>query len=320
MFNFDAQFWTTIIPLLLKPGKVSKDYVAGKRQRYTNPFRFYLTVSIVFFLLVGLYNTKEKYQSLAKEQTTKIIDAVNNETAKAEKLDSIKTKLNEEMKNSFIHVPEATRKKILEEIEKEANDTTEFKTNSGAINFDFGNGDSKLDKFVDYQKKYPDSAIDVALDSLGYEKNFTNRFIYTRAKAVNSFTKSKESRDQFINQLLSSGSLALFVLLPLFTLFLKLFYIRKKYTYVDHLVFVFHIQTVFFMLFSILYIFKIIGANPKLWIFTLLFLVYLFIALKQFYNQGYAKTSIKFMLLNMSYTMVATIGIIFVLLISFAIF
>ncbi|WP_339659780.1 hypothetical protein [uncultured Polaribacter sp.] len=273
-----------------------------------------------FFLLVGLYNTKEKYQSLAKENTTEIINETTNKTSKAEKLDSIKNKINEEMKNSFIAVPEATRKQILAEIDKEANDSTEFKTNSGAINFDFGNGESKLDKFATYQKNYPDSNIDVALDSLGYDKNFTNRFIYTRAKAINSFTKSKESRDQFFNQLLSSGSLALFILLPLFTLFLKLFYIRKKYTYVDHLVFVFHIQTVFFMLFSIFYIFKIAGTDPKLWIFTILFLIYLFIALKQFYKQGYLKTTIKFILLNMSYTIVASIGIIFVLIISFAIF
>jgi hypothetical protein len=257
--------------------------------------------------LVGLYNTKEKYQSLAKENTPEIID-------------EMKVKLNEEMKNSFIAVPEATRKQILAEIDKEANDSTEFKTNSGAINFDFGNGESKLDKFVAYQKNYPDSTIDVALDSLGYDKNFTNRFIYTRAKTVNSFTKSKESRDQFFNLLLSSGSIALFILLPIFTLFLKLFYIRKEYTYVAHLIFVFHIQTVFFMLFSIYYILKIAGVNPQLWVFTILFLVYLFIALKQFYQQGYFKTTIKFLLLNLSYSIVASIGIVFVLLISFALF
>ncbi|WP_420793206.1 DUF3667 domain-containing protein [Polaribacter ponticola] len=51
LFNFDAKFWNTIIPLLINPGKVSRDYIDGKRQRYTNPFRFYLTVSIIFFYL-----------------------------------------------------------------------------------------------------------------------------------------------------------------------------------------------------------------------------------------------------------------------------
>ncbi|TXD65403.1 DUF3667 domain-containing protein [Polaribacter glomeratus] len=326
LFNFDAKFWTTIIPLLINPGKVSRDYVAGKRQRYTNPFRFYLTVSILFFLLIGLYNTKVKYESLAQESKTEIVDLIKEETSKTKealtdkKIDSIKKKLNEKMKSSFIPVPEKVRKNILAEVEKEARDTTENKMNSSIINFNVGEGDSKLDKFVNYQKKYPNSSIDVALDSLEFEKNFTNRFIYTRAKAANSFTNDEESRDQFLNQILSFGSISLFVLLPIFTLFLKLFYIRRKYTYVDHLIFVFHIQTVFFMLFSIFYLLKIVGISPQLWVFVTLFLLYLIIAMKQFYQQGYFKTFVKFLLLNLSYTIVASIGVVFVLLISFALF
>ena len=224
------------------------------------------------------------------------------------------------MKGSFIPVPEKTRNKILTEVEKEARDTSQNNTNNGGIEFNFGEGDSILDKFVNHQKKNPDTDIDNALDSLKYEKTFTNRFIYTRAKAVNSFVKSKESRDQFFSQILSSGSVALFILLPFFTLFLKLLYIRSKYTYVDHLIFVFHIQTVFFMLFSIFYILKIVGVNPELWVFIILFLLYLIIAMKRFYEQGYFKTFLKFLLVNLSYTIVASIGIVFVLLISFALF
>ncbi|PQJ82742.1 hypothetical protein [Polaribacter glomeratus] len=276
--------------------------------------------------MIGLYNTKVKYESLAQESKTEIVDLIKEETSKTKealtdkKIDSIKKKLNEKMKSSFIPVPEKVRKNILAEVEKEARDTTENKMNSSIINFNVGEGDSKLDKFVNYQKKYPNSSIDVALDSLEFEKNFTNRFIYTRAKAANSFTNDEESRDQFLNQILSFGSISLFVLLPIFTLFLKLFYIRRKYTYVDHLIFVFHIQTVFFMLFSIFYLLKIVGISPQLWVFVTLFLLYLIIAMKQFYQQGYFKTFVKFLLLNLSYTIVASIGVVFVLLISFALF
>ncbi|WP_243456847.1 hypothetical protein [Polaribacter batillariae] len=222
------------------------------------------------------------------------------------------------MKNSYIPIPESTRKNILKEVEKEARDTLKTKYESGNIKFYLGN-DSKLDKFMRYQKKYPNSNIDVALDSLGYDKNFTNRFLYTRVVTLNSLTK-KDNRDHFFSQLLSYGSVALFVFLPFFTLFLKLFYIRRKYTYVDHLIFVFHVQTVFFMLFSIYFLLEIFGANPALWIFTILFLVYLFIAMKKFYEQGYFKTFIKFLLLNFNYLIVAIIGVVVVLLISFAIY
>ena len=78
------------------------------------------------------------------------------------------------------------------------------------FNLQFG-GDSRIDKFVAYVDKNPDTNIDVALDSLGYEKNFSNRFLYTRAKTVHSFTKSEETREQYFNQLLSYGSIALFL-------------------------------------------------------------------------------------------------------------
>ncbi|MDO6740195.1 MULTISPECIES: hypothetical protein [Polaribacter] len=162
--------------------------------------------------------------------------------------------------------------------------------------------------------------MDVALDSLGFEKNFTNRFLFTRAKTLYSFTEDEDSRDQFFSQILSSGSISLFILLPFFTLFLKFFYIRRKFGYIDHLIFVFHIQTVFFMLFAIFFLLKICGLKPELWIFTILFLLYLIIAMKKFYQQGYIKTFMKFMLLNFSYSIVATIGIIFVFVISFALF
>jgi hypothetical protein len=318
-------FWNTIIPLLISPGKVSRDYIDGKRQRYSNPFRFYLTVSIIFFLIIGLSKSIEKYDALTKESKADIVEVLQKETKKAqeslteEKIDSIKQELDDKMKKSFIPIPESARKKILAEIEKDVKDTTKVKKNNSGVNFNFG-GETRMDQFSDYVKKYPDSKIDVALDSLGYDKNFTNRFLYTKAIRLNSFTKSKESRDEFFSEVLSYGSIALFIFLPFFTLFLRFYYIRRKYTYVDHLIFVFHIQTVFFMLFSIFFLLEIFGVDPKPWIFILLFLLYLIIAMKKFYQQGYFKTFMKFLLLNLSYLIVGIVGVIFVFLISFALF
>lgn len=320
LFNFDAKFWNTIIPLLIKPGKVSRDYIDGKRQRYSNPFRFYLTVSIIFFLIIGLSKSIDRYEELSKAAEVDNPELIKKDSIKKKKktltekdIDSIKQKLEKDLKKSFI--PESAREKILAEVEKEAKDTTKTKNN---VNFDLG--DTRLDAFTDYVEKNPDAKIDTALDSLGYEKNFTNRFLYIKAKRINSFTKSKESREEFFNEVLSYGSVALFIFLPFFTLFLKFYYIRRKYTYVDHLIFVFHIQTVFFMLFSIFLLLRIFGLKPQIWIFIILFLLYLIIAMKNFYQQGYFKTFMKFLLLNFSYFIVGAIGVIFVFLISFALF
>ena len=51
--------------------KVSKDFVSGKRQRYSNPFQFYLTVSILFFLIVGLTNTYQEFREFSDGGTQK---------------------------------------------------------------------------------------------------------------------------------------------------------------------------------------------------------------------------------------------------------
>ena len=280
-------------------------------------------------MIIGLTKTKEKYQNLANETKENINDVIrkdsieNKDNSKKdieltqEKIDSIVNNLDEDLQQSYI--PEIARKKILEEVEKEAKDTTKIKGNNNDITFKFG-GETRLDDFAEYAKKYPDSKIDVALDSLGYEKNFTNRFLFTKAKSLYTISKSEESREQFFSQVLSYGSIALFIFLPFFTLFLRFFYIRRKYTYVDHLIFVFHVQTVFFMLFTIFLILRLCTLKPEIWVFIVLFLLYLIIAMKKFYQQGYFKTFMKFLLLNISYMIVSGIGVSFLFVISFLLF
>ena len=279
-----------------------------------------------------MYKTIQKYEEFTKDSIKEVTTNVKKDSTTTkdkkekltpEKLDSIKQELNDKMDKSFIPIPKKAKEKLMEELDKELKDSTNLKKindNSGKdINLEFG-GDTRLDKFVSYVDKNPEAEIDIALDSLGYEKNFSNRFLYTRAKTVHSFTKSKETREQYFNQFLSYGSIALFIFLPIFTLFLKFYYIRRKFTYIDHLVFVFHVQTVFFMLFAFHFIFLIFHLEPKFWIFIILFLLYLYLAMKKFYQQGYIKTFFKFILLNISFGFIGVFGVAILFVISFAIF
>ena len=250
--------------------------------------------------------SKNKFEELAEESKDDTIEVTK---------DSYKTKKETLNKKEI----DSLKKQILKKIENEAKDTTVIKI-SKENRISFG-GDSRLDKFINYQKKYPDLRIDQALDTLGYDKNFTNRFLYTRAKVAISLVK-KDSIEEYLSDLLSYGSISLFIFLPIFTLFLKFIYIRREYTYVDHLIFVFHTQTVFFMLLSMLYLISFFTSVEvdSAWVFLLLFLIYLIIAMKKFYQQGYIKTFIKFLMLNLVYIFLGSIGIIIVLLISFALY
>ena len=136
-----------------------------------------------------------------------------------------------------------------------------------------------FDKIADFEKfrrKSPDYANAQALDSLGYQKTFWNEFYYQQVKkaAANMAQLNTDvGVKNLINKFTSYISISLFVFLPVFTLFLKLLYIRRKHTYMEHLVFVFNTQTVFFLLFIIFYLLNLVVKMENVtWILCSYFL------------------------------------------------
>jgi hypothetical protein len=47
----DSSLWRTFLPLLTKPGFLTREFLAGRRARYLQPFRLYLIASVLFFLV-----------------------------------------------------------------------------------------------------------------------------------------------------------------------------------------------------------------------------------------------------------------------------
>ena len=55
--NYDSRLRHTVKDILFRPGIITKNYVAGQRLRYANPFRFFLSTSIIYFLLQSLVSS-----------------------------------------------------------------------------------------------------------------------------------------------------------------------------------------------------------------------------------------------------------------------
>ncbi len=294
-FSWDAKFWKTIFPLLFIPGKVSKDYIEGKRARYTNPFRFYITMSILFFLTLGFVQTYKKYKDLNNQEilgkNNTIKEQVFKELDKAEKkADSLKLII----KNDSL-------KKVKDSI------NTKKQLNSFKLRI---NNNDNINSFLKFQKKNPDLSVNQALDSMNVEKTFSNRFWYSRSKIINDFISSDEEQKKFNSHLISYFSIALLILLPLLAFFLKLLYFRRNFTYVEHLIFTFHVQTVCFIiltLFVIIRFLTVIKTSNILLTFSILLLSYLYIAMKRFYKQRWFKTLLKFLLINFIFSILLAI-------------
>jgi hypothetical protein len=52
--DWDSRIWRTLRPLAFKPGQLTSEYLRGRRTLYTPPFRMYLILSVLFFLMTTL--------------------------------------------------------------------------------------------------------------------------------------------------------------------------------------------------------------------------------------------------------------------------
>jgi hypothetical protein len=57
LFHIDSRFWRTLRTLFTRPGLITEQYLAGKRNSYSPPFRSYLVISILYFVLASIFDT-----------------------------------------------------------------------------------------------------------------------------------------------------------------------------------------------------------------------------------------------------------------------
>ncbi len=53
-FHVDSKFFTTIRPLMFRPGLLTSEYLTGRRARYFHPIKMFLFLSFLYFLTSGI--------------------------------------------------------------------------------------------------------------------------------------------------------------------------------------------------------------------------------------------------------------------------
>lgn len=51
--GLEGALWRTLLRLFLLPGSLTAEYLRGRRRRYLLPLRLYLTISVLFFIVIG---------------------------------------------------------------------------------------------------------------------------------------------------------------------------------------------------------------------------------------------------------------------------
>lgn len=276
--SLDSKFLHTLLPLFIRPGYLTKEFMKGKRARYTPPFRLYLFLTFFAFLLLS-HNHKadtqlEQNLSFKNEQGKDIdvlsyfedivdknkdqLDSLESDTITDLKLNNGIFKLNlhrdtVQVSNSINKVDEEDLRKVL-----------------------FGN--SELKKLLEMWKLNPAMMMD------------------------NVFKKLSQT---------------LLIIFPVFALFLALFYIRRKHYLLEHLLISLNFHSFVFVIVivsELLIMIRFEFLQQFAFYLYLLIPLQLVLALKFYYQQSWIKTIVKFFILSFIYNLLLISGILYSLI------
>lgn len=311
IFTYDSRLRYTLKDLLFKPGTITKNYVNGQRLKYANPFRFFLSVSIIFFIIQGLINsfglpTGDSVLKINDTQVKSVAD-IKEELKKAAENNNviIDTDSLTQLLDSIIKEKDSTIN-ISEIINPKKEEITKFLSEADYDSIQWPN--RTINRVLQYQKYYNETKIkdpEIALDNLNHKKTKLNKWIYNKN---NTLDRALENPYVFANFLMGKIPFFLFFFAPFFAFFFWILYSRKKYNYMEHLVFIFHILSFVFLALLICLLPGLIFGNNAFIGIILAFIgpFYFYKALRNFYKQNRIITIIKFVILNNIFFISAT--------------
>jgi rRNA maturation endonuclease Nob1 len=354
-FHFDTKLWNTIKITFTRPGKITTDYLEGKRARYVPPVKLYIFISFIFFLLLGklsdhtIENSKNKH--LIKQGADKTMSITLNELLGKEKIyyskDSSDVRMMEfdytskdslqKDLNKLKSAPDSIIDKMLikEEIDttaasrknlrnmlalipehSQALDSAKFSINIfNKVEF---TSKEEYDKFKEKIHDYSNEQIDSLLISKGEKVTWFNRQLLKKLGKYD--WKDKDDIKEITHAIIKSISLTMFVMMPLTAILLLFIFYRRKYYY-EHLIFSIHIHTIFFLILSFVLAIQVFISDSfggKLWVWAFLIcLIYLISSLKHNYMQSWSKTITKFLLMSIPYFIISLSLTLFAVLYGF---
>ena len=301
LFHFDGKFLVSVAWLLARPGRLTAEFNAGHRVSQVPPLRFYIFVTVLFFLGVHLLNRghlvdfdRREADVLTQtvEQGVKSAEKTGGRLSPAQK-DELARRLREAAANRPLDagaIAEIARD-VREPAIPALSAATAEKTSPAPTGPRHAQGHITLDR---------SSSLGRALE---------------KKLASGELTFS-----QIIDELEHRVPTLLFLGMPLFALLLKLFYLRSGRYYIEHLIFSLHLHTWAFLSFMIgSGYFRLAALGPD-WLTTVFggaflfwMLWYLLASFRAVYAQGWARTALKLMPLALAYmfTLLAIVGLFF---------
>lgn len=294
--SFDSRILRTAIALFVEPGELSLAFREGRTQRYVPAVRLYLFISLIFFLFLSVTSTAILQLELTTTGQRYLADAKGNVFVEKNGVTKPTEGLTAD-KNGNVFADTGKDGPKVPIFGIRADGKTEYLSANAFF-------------FAPVRKARGPISPSLAAALKRQHEQF-------EALPLSSSLKSWIVRhvDRMLQTLATDPTAAngpmtewiprvLFVLLPVFAMILGLFYWRQRrdFYFVDHLVFSLNMHSFgFAMILIAVVLARVISGSVAAEIALLAIAVYLFLAMKRFYQQGWIWTAVKFVLVSFVY-------------------
>jgi hypothetical protein len=307
--DFDSRFMRTLKPLLFRPGKLTRDYLEGRRFRYVPPLRLYIFSSLLLFFLLAVFagGSLNFKSEMAGDQPGITIHMDEDEQQDLEEalqdLDQIRPGLADQVGEQI----------------KQAGQEAETTGDKEPAEIDFDvNG-----------KPWDPETNPVTLPLM---PDWINRWINREiGESPQKGRAIEENPNLMVDQVLDVLPATMFVLLPLVALLLKFWYLFARRYYVEHLVYALHNHAFIFVVFILVLLtgefaeWREPGGSGAVttgveWASGLMLTwipVYMLVSLKKVYRQGWWLTLAKYFAIGLTYLVLLGFVTAFVAVLSF---
>jgi hypothetical protein len=292
LLDLDSRFIRTMKPLLFKPGRLTRDYLEGRRFRYSPPMRLYIFSSIVFFLLAAFLSSDAISIGSSVDENGNVQVVERPATERKEIEDALRS------------LPPETQEKIdVEKTLAELDDQDISTEGDGFKVDDIQFNDEPWDREtnpVDI-KFFPDWLNDRINDEIEESPQ--------KAKQIN------ENPNLIIDKVFDILPATMFVLLPVVALIFKFWYLFAKRYYIEHLIFSLHNHAFIFVSLIVILLANLcqthlaaynyaMASDAMGWLAIIIGMwipVYMLISLRVVYRQNWLMTFGKYVMIGLSY-------------------
>ncbi len=301
--ELDSRFTRTMKPLLFKPGRLTRDYLDGRRFRYTPPMRLFIFSSMLFFILAA---------TLASNaiEVGEVRFAGNDEFNVETLVDS----------QDLSGLSEEDLAEIQREIEKQtALAEKAWEQAQASPEPDAPVGTQK----DDFSIRFNDEEWDRETNPLiipGMPDSFNEWINDEIEKSPQKAEEIEKNPNLIVDKIFELLPATMFIMLPIVALLFKFWYLFARKYYVEHLIHALHNHAFLFVVLTITLLNNALiqwqdpDATSALWqnltwLNTAIYIwipIYLLISLKTVYRQGWVLTIGKYIVIGICYFVLLT--------------